>query len=261
MTLAGLEPWRGALLALLVAVLWTGVMAALRRPGLAAAGAGLGLAAGWALTLGLPTASPRQLAERLPALAVAATLAGLLLAPAAGRSWAVLAAGAGVLAGAWWLGGAPLHPADLARGLVPLLALALLAAALLLVLDGAPEAVAAGLLQVAGLWLTRPAGPWLLLAAASLAASVGALAAARRWPIGARLAPTLGIVALAAGPVLARGGGADWAAAAGPVAALWLGPAIALRLGGRWGSGASGAFAGWSLAGGAALLFAWLLGR
>lgn len=249
-------PWRGALLAGAVALLWAGLFGAWRRPGLAAAGAGVGLAAGWLLTLGLPGASPRQLAERLPLLAAAAALVGALLAALGPRVWVAVATGAALLAGAWWIAGAPLHAADLSRALLVLLAVGSLAAGLLLGLRGAPEAVVAAALLAAGVWLTRPTGPWILLAAAALAAAAGALVAGRAWPPAARLAPALGLCALAAGPVLGRGSAADWTAAAAPVAAVLLGPALAARLGGR-----VGAPLGWAAVGGLALLFTWLLVR
>ncbi|WP_240048411.1 hypothetical protein, partial [Crenalkalicoccus roseus] len=117
MDLDSLWAWRGALLALAAALLWAGAGRALRRPDLAALGAGVGLAAGWVLTLGLITASPRQLPERLPLLALAAAGAGLLLALPGGGRGRVAGAGAvlALLAAAWWLAGAPLASPDLRR--------------------------------------------------------------------------------------------------------------------------------------------------
>ena len=55
---------------------WAGLLRLLNRRDLAALGPALGLAVGWAVTLGLPFASPRQLAERLPLLALAGFGAG-----------------------------------------------------------------------------------------------------------------------------------------------------------------------------------------
>ncbi|MBX9700971.1 MAG: hypothetical protein K2X74_16155, partial [Acetobacteraceae bacterium] len=66
MDLDSLWPWRGAGLALVAALLWSGLWRALRRPDLGALGAGIGCAAGLVLTLGGLAASPRQLPERLP---------------------------------------------------------------------------------------------------------------------------------------------------------------------------------------------------
>jgi hypothetical protein len=259
MDLDSLWPWRGALLALAAALLWAGAGRALRRPDLAALGAGVGLAAGWVLTLGLITASPRQLPERLPLLALATAGAGLLLALAAGGGRGRVA-GAGavlaLLAAAWWLAGAPLAGPDLRRAAVVLLGLGVLALAAQARLRGAPEAAAAFGLLLAGLWLARPLGPWTALAAAALAAALGALPAGTGWGAAARLPVAAALAALAAGPVLARGAAVDWLAAAAALAALWLGPALAPPLRGRLAEPL-----GWLVAGGLPLLFIWLLVR
>ena len=219
-------PWRGAAAGLVVALGWAGLFRLLRRPELAGLGAGLGLAVGWVLTLGLLTGSPRQLPERLPALAVGGVLVGLVLVLAGRRGWlgAVLAA-LGVFGAAWWLAGGPLTQADLRRVGIVLLALAALGAAVLLALRGPVPAAAAMALLAAGLWLFGPPGPWFVLALVGVAAALGALPAGP-WgsagPAGGDRAR-----ALAAGPVLARGGAADWLMAAAPLAALWIGPARA----------------------------------
>ncbi|WP_205083275.1 hypothetical protein, partial [Paracraurococcus ruber] len=67
-----------------------------------------------------------------------------------------------------------------------------------------------------------------------------------------------------AGPVLARGGAADWTIAAAPLAALWLGPALAGRLpglaAGRLGQGLGQGLGG-AVAGLLPLALAWLLLR
>ena len=160
-----LAPWAGPVVAALLALAWAGLARLRRRPDLAGLGAGLGLAAGWLLTLGQLTGSPRQLPERLPALALAAGLLGLLLALAGRRGWVTgpLAA-LGLLGAGWWLAGGPLTPADLGRAGVPLLALAALGAAALLALRGPVPAAAALALLAAGLWLYGPPGPWWPLA-------------------------------------------------------------------------------------------------
>jgi hypothetical protein len=251
-------PWQGAAAALGTALLWALLLRLAGRRDLAALGAGAGLALGWVLTLGLPTASPRQLPERLPLLALAGLLAGLVLAQW-GRGRARLTGiGAAllVLAAGWWLAGAPLVPADLRRGALALLALSLLAAGVLLELRSPGRAAAALALLLAGFWLAAPAGPWLVLAAAALAAALGGLAGGPAWGTAAALPVALGLAGLAAGPVLARGAAADWTAAAAGLAALWLGPALAARIGGRFGLPL-----GWGLAGGLPLLFTWLLVR
>ena len=80
---------------------------ALRRPWLGALAAGVGLLLGWWGIFGLLTASPRQLPERLPLLAVA-LLGFAALGAAAPRRPLVglLAAAAGAMAAGWWMAGA-----------------------------------------------------------------------------------------------------------------------------------------------------------
>ncbi|MGG5812003.1 hypothetical protein, partial [Falsiroseomonas sp. CW058] len=118
-----LWPWRGALAA---AVLGLAVALAggwLRRPRLAALAGGIGVLGGWWLTFGLLTATPRQLAERLPLLMLAMVLAAGLGGGAVARwRWlAVPLALAGAAAAGWWMAGAPLVAADLRRA-APVLA-------------------------------------------------------------------------------------------------------------------------------------------
>ncbi len=235
MDLDSLLPWRGAGLALAAALAWGGAFRLLGRPGLAALAAGAGTAAGWALTMGVATASPRQLPERLPLLALAATALALpvgLLGDGRLRPLGAAAAALALLAGAWWLAGAPLAAADLRRGAVPLLGLAVLVLAAQVPLHGPWHAGAALALLGAGLWIAAPPGPWTVLAAAAAAAALGA------------------------GPVLARGTPANWLAAAVPFAALWLGPALADHLRGRLALPVA-----WLVAGGVPLLLTWLTVR
>lgn len=227
-----LWPWRGAALAFAVALGWA--LAALRlRPRLVALAAGLGVLAGWWLTFGLLTATPRQLPERLPLLALGLVLlAGLGSGLAArGRGAGLALAATGAAAAGWWMAGAPATAADLRRA-APVLA-GVAAAALLLALRGtgrwSPSVAAAALL--AGLVGAAAPGPWVVLGAALLAACLGAVAV--RPPSAAPLGvlPAAGAVAaLGVLPVLARGGGADWAAALAPLAALGLGPLLARAL-------------------------------
>lgn len=254
MDLDSLWPWRWAGLAFAVALAWGGLLRLLHRPGLGGLGAGIGLAAGVALTLGSLGASPRQLPERLPLLLLAGTAWAMLLEliTDGGRRVLPLALGAAlaVLAGAWWLAGAPMAAADLRRGAMTLLGLAVLLGALLVVLRGPwPAAAAAGLL-LANLWVAAPVGPWVPLAAVLLAASLGALVAAADWEMPARLPLALGLGALAAGPVLARGVALDWIAGAGPVLLLWAVPVLAERL-----HAPAARFLAWAVAAGVALLF------
>ncbi len=250
--------WRAALPALAAALAWVGLLRLLKRRDLAALGAALGLAVGWALTLGLPIASPRQLAERLPLLAVAGCAGALVLTLlAAGRAWG-LAIGAALLlmAGAWWLAGAPMAAADVRRALVAMLALGSLSALACLELRSPLRAAAAFALMLAAVWIARPTGPWPVLAAAGVAAALGGLPAGAPWTVAAASPAALALAGLAAGPVLARGAAFDWTAGAAPFAALSLGPALAARIGGR-----AGLALGWTVAGGLPLLITWLLAR
>lgn len=253
-----LAPWSGALAALTAALVWTGALRALHRRDLAALGAALGLAAGWAVTLGLPVASPRQLAERLPLLAAGGFAAGLVMAfLTGGRAWRVaLGAGAVLAAGAWWLAGAPAAAPDLRRALVLIVAFGAAAAVAALELRSPARAAAAFAVLLAAWWIAQPTGPWLVLAAAGVAAAFGAWPGGAPWTAPAALPVGLCLAGLAAGPVLGRGTAADWTAAAAPFAALSLGTAFAARVGGK-----AGAAVGWLVAGGVPLLLTWLLVR
>ena len=253
-----LSPWSGAVAALAAALAWAGTLRQLHRRDLAALGAALGSAAGWAVTLGIPIASPRQLAERLPLLSAGGFAAGLALALlAGGRAWR-LALGAGTIlaAGAWWLAGAPVSIPDLRRVLVLLLAFGAAGAVATLEMRSLLSVAAALTVLLAAWWIAQPTGPWLVLAAAGVAASLGAWPGAAAWTVPAAMPLGLGLAGLAAGPVVARGAAADWTAAAAPFAALSLGPVFAARIGGR-----AGAAAGWLTAGGVPLLLTWLLTR
>jgi len=258
MVLDEFSEWRGAFVALSVARAVGVLGRLLRLPRLATCGAAVGVGAGWVLVLGALVASPRQLPERLPLLATTAAVAGALLAAAADhRRVAWLGALLGVLAGAWWLAGAPLVGADLRRAAIPLLGLGALAAMLLLALDGPGPAMIAAAALCAALALAAPFGPWLVLGVALFAAILGGIAGGVAWPPGARLAPALALAALAAGPVLARGAAVDWLAAAAAPAALWFGPALAAR----WGGGRAAMAGGWAVAAAVPLLFLLLLTR
>jgi hypothetical protein len=251
--------WRGALAALATATAWAGVLRLLNRRDLATLGPALGLAVAWAVTLGLPFASPRQLAERLPLLALACFVCALLLTLLAAARASTLALGAAMLlaAGAWWLAGGPMTTGDLRSALVPVLALAAAAAVASLELRSPLRCAVAFALALAALWIARPAGPWPVLAAAGLAASLGGLPAAAPWTAVVAATMALALTGLAAGPVLARGIAADWTAAASPFAALALGPALTARIGGR----RAGPPIAWTVAGGVPLLITWLLSR
>jgi hypothetical protein len=147
---------RGAVVAAPVALAVLAAAWAFRRASLSGLAAAIALAAGfWAVT-GVLAASPRQLAERLPMLAMVA-LAAAVLASMGGRWWRVSAGAAGVAAAAWWMAGAPLHPDTLLRAAPE--ALALLAAMAIAAWRG-------GGLAMPVAWAALAAG--LALAAAAL---------------------------------------------------------------------------------------------
>jgi hypothetical protein len=223
-------------------MLWPGLVALLaatavgaagrlgRRPGLAALAAAAGLLAGWWWTMGLVTASPRQLPERLPLLAAGLLLLAGIGAAASGRGrWIAPAiAGAGALATGWWMAGAPRTGADLAAAL-PVLAGVTALALLLLRRDAAWVAPAAALALLAGLVLARLPGPGVVLGLVAVAAALGGMLAGRsagRASVAAAMPLAGGLAALAALPLLAQGAAADWAVVAAPVALAWAGPVL-----------------------------------
>ncbi len=258
MTLDLLWPWRGALLAFLLALTWAGLWRALRRPDLAALGAGVGLAAGVVMTLGAVPGSPRQLPERLPVLALAGASLGLVLALAGARRGALAAGivGGALLAGGWWLAGAPMVVPDLHRGTVGLAGLAVLLLALAVALRGPWQAAYAAALLLTGLWLAAPLGPWLALAAVVLGAVLGGAAAGPAWSAPARLPIALGLGAVLAGPVVARGNALDWIVSAGPLLAIWAAPWFEGHFSTRWARPLA-----WSVAAALYVMFTWMQSR
>lgn len=231
----GWEIGNGAIVAAATAFLAAMAGRWLGRPGLAAAAAGLGLAAGFAAVLGVVSASPRQLAERLPLLVLLALAAGGVAALARRPALRGAAFALGLMLGAWWMAGAPLHPPDLRRA-APEALLLLAAMAVAAWRGGTPQApLAAWAGLAAGLYLAAARGPHLAFALAGLAAVLAALPGGAPGPA-ARLPLAVGLVGVAAVPVLARGAGPDLAAAAIPFAALIAGPWIGRRLPGRAGA-------------------------
>jgi len=259
--LGALWPWRAALAAGAAALAWGLVLrlAGGRSGWAAGAAAGVGLAVGWLMVLPLLLASPRQLVERLPA-PVLASLAGgaaaAVLLPAWPRLARMLLPALGLAAAlgcGWWMAGTPMTRADLLRAAPVVLGVALGAGLALWGLRDAWWAAAAAAALAAGLWAGRaPAGPGVLLAVAALMAAVGALVSGAGFGIVSRITLALALTALAALPVLARGGAADWAAAAAPALALAFGPAIGSRLPGR----RAGPAIGWAVAAAPAVLAA-----
>jgi hypothetical protein len=224
---------RGAAVAAPVALAVLAAAWAFRRASLSGLAAAIALAAGfWAVT-GVLAASPRQLAERLPMLAMVA-LAAAVLASMGGRWWRVSAAGAGVAAAAWWMAGAPLHPDTLLRAAPE--ALALLAAMAIAAWRGGGLAMAvAWAALAAGLALAAARGPQLAYALAGMAAVLAAAPGRGLGLAAARLPLGMALAGVAAVPVLGRAGAADAAAAAAPALALLAGPLLAARLPGRLG--------------------------
>lgn len=233
---AALDPWHGALFALAVALALALGAGAFGRPWLGPLAAGIGVFGGWWLMLGLVTATPRQLFERLPLAALGAILfVALTQGPA--QRWprlrALLLAAAAAALG-WWMAGAPVHGADAWRALPEMALVALGAVALAARGTGRLAPIVAAATLTAGLAGAGAPGPYLLLGVTLLAATLGA--AAGRHPPATMLAAVpvaAALAALAAVPVLARGAATDWAAALAPLAALWLGQPIAARLP-RW---------------------------
>jgi hypothetical protein len=251
--------WRGFVPALLAALAMAGACRLLRRPRWAELAAGLGLVAGFVAVLGVITASPRHFVERLPALVLLGLVAGLL----AGLSRPILrgaAVVAGLLLGAWWLLGAPLHPPDLLRAAPSGLAIV---AAMALVLRAEPafpgQAVGWAALA-AGVAAAGAFGPYLAFALAGLGAVLGAGALGAMTGMPSRLPLALGMVGVAAVPLLARAAPADIAAAAAPALALATGPALAGPVG-RWLGPRLAAWLGPMLAAAPAVAAALLLAR
>lgn len=203
---AGLARWRGA-----------GEWPAMAIP--------LAVLVALTLLLGGIAASPRQLGERLPMLAL------LLAAPAAlATAWprpvvAWLGWGLAAILGGWWMAGGPAWGDDLAQAWP--LAAGLAVAALLpgMALEARWQGAILPVGLTALLWAASPPGPWFQ--AAFLVGLVGtaALAFGPVSPLAGRvlLAPLL--VALAAGPVIAQGRWSDW------LVAGWLAAMAALGWG------------------------------
>lgn len=220
--------WRGAAVALAVALLWGAAFGMARREELAGAAAAVGLLAGWLMTLPLLTATPRQLPERLPLLALVAVLGALAVVAVPALRRLRLPLGAALALGAgWWVAGAPLVLADLERAAPLLLAVTIAVLAATWRMATAGQAAGAGLALLAALAVAGLPGPWPYLAAALAAAAAGAGLARAELGAAARLPVAIALVALAAAPVIARGRAQDWAAAAAPALALLLGPLVA----------------------------------
>lgn len=253
-----LGPWSGAVLGAALALLVALLARATGRGGLSGLAAPLGIALGWAATIGLVVASPRQIVERLPALAVASLPLGLLATAVQARPalvWAVTALAA--LGCGWWMAGAPLHGPDMLRAAPAAAAVAggtILAAVLL---QGAWQPIAAFVVLAVALGLSTLRGPQdalaIVAAAATLAAGLGGAAPSPAM----RVALAMMLAALASVPPMARGTLPDWLIAATAPAALLLAPLAARRLPPE----AAQVLAALIVAAPLLLVIAWLAGR
>ena len=192
---------------------------------LGAAALPLALLLGFALLLGSLQASPRQLGERLPMLALLLLGPALLAArwPWPRLGWPLL--GCAALLTGWWMGGGTLHGADLWRALPASAGVAAGAALAGLAWRGPWQGVvlAPGLALL--LHLAAPPGPWADLALVLAVVAVAAAAFGAAPPMAGWLALGPAMAALVAGPVLALGRGTDWAVAAALLLAGGLGAA------------------------------------
>jgi len=215
--------WFPPLVSLLAALAWVGLFRWRKRPAMAGLGLPLAVAIGFALLLGVMNASPRQLFERLPLLAVAALLLALPLCLVTRRWFAAVITGVAAVVCGWWMAGGPLTEADLIRAAPVLLTLSLIVPLVMLETGGPWRGALASLALAAGLWASGVPGPWMLLAMILAAATLGQQAAGGgQAPDTARLPLAMLLTALLAGPILARGAPADWAAALAALAPLLL---------------------------------------
>lgn len=175
------------------------------------------------LLLGGLAASPRQLGERLPMLALLLS-APALLATAWRRRWVGwVALGLAALLAGWWMSGGAVRALDLARAWPVLAAVAVAALLPGVALGFAWQGV---LLPVglAGLLLIHaPPGPWAEAAALLALAGLAAAAYGPVLPLAGQVALGPMLAALAAGPVIARGRTLDIALAALLAAVALLG--------------------------------------
>lgn len=231
MRIAFLAPWSGAALAAAVALLLALLLRAMKQVPLSGLAAPVGIAIGWIVALGLLVASPRQLPERLPLLALAALPFGLAAQAFAARQvflWLVVALGC--LGTGWWMAGAPLTGADLQRTAVTIAAIAAGAALAYALMQAAWQPLAAALAFAAALLVAGMAGPgWLLAVIVVTATLAGWVGGAAPGPA-MRLPLAMVLAALVAIPPLARGLLLDWLVAAAAPVALLLGPLVARRL-------------------------------
>ncbi|MDB5415018.1 MAG: hypothetical protein JWR10_3353 [Rubritepida sp.] len=219
--------WLCPAAALAAALVWAGLFR--RKPALAGLALPLGALIGVTLMLGVVNGSPRQLAERVPMVALAALILAAPLAFVALRWIAAALTALAALACGWWMGGAPTDHADLLRAAPVILAFGLIVPLAMIGAAASWMPAASSLALPAGLWAAGFAGPWTFLALILAAAACGQqIACGGKAPKSARLPLAMLLAALLSGPILARGAPADWAVSLAPLALLLL----ALRLAG-----------------------------
>lgn len=219
----------GAAAAALAGLAVAGAARLLKRPRLAGAAAGIGLVAGLAVVLGLFLATPRQLAERLPLLAVIGLVAGAM-ASLPQRALAAAGVVLGLAGGAWWMAGAPLYGPNLVR-ILPVGAALLVGMALAWWRGGQAMPVACAWLGLAAaLMAAASRGPQGVLALAGAGAVIGAALPGAAFGPASRLTHAVVLGGVAALPLLARAAPADIACAAAPALALLAGPVVGARL-------------------------------
>lgn len=231
MRIAFLGPWSGPALAAIAALILALLLRAMKQVPLSGLAAPAGIAIGWIVTLGLVLASPRQLPERLPLLALVALPFGLAAQALAARQvmlWGI--AGIACIGTGWWMAGAPLHGPDLQRAAITMATVAVAAMVAFALMQAAWQAFAASLALAAALLISGATGPGWLLALVALAATLAGWAGGAAPGPAMRLPLGMMIAALVAIPPLARGAPVDWLVAAAPPAALLLGPILARRL-------------------------------
>lgn len=220
---------RGMAMATAVAFAVAGIARLAKWDRLATAAAGLGLMAGFVSVLGVINATPRQLAERLPLLAAIGLVAGGL-ASLRHRAFGIVGVALGLMGGAWWMAGAPLHPATALRA-APV-ALALLAAMGFVWWRGVgmPSMGMAWAALAAGLFAAAARGPQVAFALAGVGAVLGAAVVRSGFGPASRLPLAVCLAGVAAVPVIARAAHADIAAATAPALALLAGPVLGGRM-------------------------------
>lgn len=177
------------------------------------------LLVGFTLVIGGLQASPRQLGERLPMLALFLLGPALVAAwrPRPLLGWAML--GLAAMATGWWMSGGALHGPDLLRALPVLLAVAMAAGLAGVALRGPWQGGILPLGLAGMMAVALPPGPWFELALVLAVIGAAGMAFGRLQPMAGWIALGPAMAALAAGPVIALGRPQAWIIASGLLAA------------------------------------------